>query len=1211
MKKITLLFSILLFSLASFSQMRVVDLWVPNKTTTFKQVMPKDVSFVYMADSNKTYRLTAKFELTQTMNDVFVSGNYMVSGSPPQYLQKNGTTLSPLTLTNRFHLGSIAATANTNVKMQIAGSQITRDTISIGMLSVGDSYGGGIIFYILKAGDIGYDPAYQKGLIAATADIGNLSDGTRWGSNSFPYGSTSNTATGIGTGQANTNKIIAIYGDSITGGFPFPTVYAAKLCNNLVVNGYSDWYLPSKDEIYQLSLVYNTVGGFNFWIKRYWSSSEAISTSSAWVAVMQSAPAMISQLKNATDICVRAVRSFSIQITQITGGKLGVGTTSPRKSVDIKGSEYLKDSLFFGTNSHGTAIWENTNATGELEANSNIKAVKFTSTVGTDVEPYSTSSMTLNTNLNADMVDGEHYGGWNESSSMWVLTNRMGWVNNDSSSMSFNAADSTLTLTKIGPLRYIRKGVICNVVASQTKKITGNVAGKSKSYFFMNTTGGILQESQVPWTLEDTKVPFASVDWDKSSYGKYLLHDERHTCLIDREMHYYLHATIGSRYVSGGVLAGYSILPGTATSAANTFSISQTKIADEDLDHTLAALTDPTAPDHAYLKYYRTSAIAYKWDTTGVPYPYSATYIQYDNAGTMTTGQNNRFYNSYLCFSNIAGIGRYLIIPGRGEFTTGALANAEDPKTFDWTGFEPSEVVIMYRLTWSSGSTFTGALGRVKLNNAPQLINQSISSAAVAVAYTNYDENVYAQGLRWNQNLDTYTRLGSIASAVKGASPGDGALPVQSKMKGCLLLDNGTVNYYLQEDDWTKKSDGTGSTLTGADGQVMVEIPKFYQKYVYLNNTVEWWISLYPLSGYTVHPAFLINGVEKPYLYYSAYEGVLYDVSATSYKNGIYLPAHSVTFAAADSSLTTAAYTNPYTSLAVGDIIVVSGTTNNNATFVVKTIGDTKIKVTTVPTNETAANTVIQTQRDYTATTGDKLSSVSGKVPLTYFTRSQSRTLVKNHGLGWHQVGYDEQNALELLILIEYGTFYIQNIAEVGPGITGTSNWAAYNNYNPFAPTGNGNVVGNLSADNAGAAACATDKTKYSKYRGIENLYGHVWKWTDGINVNANVPYVTSNWANWADDTAVGYDATGVTLANADGYQNTLVNSSRVMLPATVGGTASASLKITDYYYQSTGWRVALFGGSAHYGGSAGPWFWDLLNVSGYAYQYVAARVAF
>jgi hypothetical protein len=990
---------------------------------------------------------------------------------------------------------------------------------------------------------------------------------------------------------------------------------------------------------------------------------------------------------------VRAIRSFSTQITQITGGKLGVGTNNPQKSVDIEGSEYLKDSLFFGTNSHGTAIWENTNATRELEANSNIKAVKFTSTVGTDVEPYTTSSQTLNTNLNADMVDGQHYGGWNESSSMWVLTNRMGWVNNDSSSMSFNAADSTLTLTKIGPLRYIRKGVICNVVASQAKKITGNVAGKSKSYFYMNTTDGVLQESQVPWTLQDTKVPFATVDWDKSSYGKYLLHDERHTCLIDREMHYYLHATIGSRYVSGGVLAGYSILPGTATSAANTFSISQTKIADEDLDHTLAALADPTAPDHAYFKYYRTSATTWKWDTTGVPYPYSATYIQYDNAGTMTTGQNNRFYNSYLCFSNIAGIGRYLIIPGRGEFTSGALANAEDPKTFDWTGFEPSEVVIMYRLTWSSGSSFTGALGRVKLNNAPQLINQSISSAAVAVAYTNYDENIYAQGLRWNQNLDTYTRLGSIASAVKGASPGDGALPVQSKMKGCLLLDNGTVNYYLQEDDWTKKADGSASTLTGADGQVMVEIPKFYQKYVYLNNTVEWWISLYPLSGYTVHPAFLINGVEKPYLYMSAYEGVLYDNSASIYANGLYQPAHSVSFTSATKTitkltgsvatinltgasggsgyasgqiltiaggtvgatatiatvdgsgvvltltLTTKGYghttgvktttvntgggtnctvniatlevlTNPYTALAAGDKVTCSGTASNNGTFTVSTTGDASFTVVESLTDETyALNALIQTQRDYTATTGDKLASISGKVPISYFTRSQSRTLAKNRGVGWHQCGYDEMNAIELLLLVEYGTFYIQNIAEIGPGITNVGDWLTYNNYGPFNISGSGNSIGNYTADNAGGATCSGEKNKYSKYRGIENPYGHLWKWADGINVNNNVPYVTSTFNNWADDTSVGYDVTGVTLANSNGYQNTLVNSSRVMLPATVG--ASASTKITDYYYQASGWKVAAFGGYASNGSAAGPWYWALHDGSGAASQYVAARVAF
>jgi len=338
---------------------------------------------------------------------------------------------------------------------------------------------------------------------------------------------------------------------------------------------------------------------------------------------------------------------------------------------------------------------------------------------------------------------------------------------------------------------------------------------------------------------------------------------------------------------------------------------------------------------------------------------------------------------------------------------------------------------------------------------------------------------------------------------------------------------------------------------------------------------------------------------------------VLYDASASLYANGLYLPADTVTFTAGTKTIavTGTSPTNPFSALAVGDKIKITGTTNNNATFTVATTGDKSITVTETVADETANAAVIQTERDYTATTGDKLCSVSGKVPITYLTMANSRVLATNVGAGWRQLDYDLVNALEWLILTEYGTFYIQNIAEVGPGITAIAGWDKYSNYNPFAPSGNGNALGNATADNAGNTAAGTEKAKYSKYRGIENFYGHIYKWVDGINVNNNVPYVTNNAANWADNTSTNYTATGVTLAGSNGYTSTLVNSSRVMLPSAVLGNVSTYL--TDYYYQSTGWRVAAFGGDAGSGAFAGAWYWSLINASGNAYQDIGARLAF
>jgi hypothetical protein len=494
---------------------------------------------------------------------------------------------------------------------------------------------------------------------------------------------------------------------------------------------------------------------------------------------------------------------------------------------------------------------------------------------------------------------------------------------------------------------------------------------------------------------------------------------------------------------------------------------------------------------------------------------------------------------------------------------------------------------------------------------AKQNISDTNTVDATKYWVLNISQNQLSQGLKWNQVTDTYTRLGSISSVALGASPGDGALPIQSQIKGCVINDAGVVQYYLQEDDWSYKADHTASNLTGADGQVMVEIPKFYYKHDTVGNSHEWWISLYPLTGFAVHPAFEVNGVVKSFMYIGAYEGILYDNSASIYANGLYLPTDTVTFANADTTITIAGTfpTNGFTSLAVGDKIVITGTVKNDSTFTVKTIGDKHIHVTEAVTNETANATVISTQRDYTASTGDKLSSVSGKVPVTYLTRANARVLATNRGTGWHQLGYDEVHAIEVLGLIEYGSFYWQNIAAIGPGITAVTDEANYNNNNPFVPSGNGNSIGNASGDNAGATSCATEKSKYSRYRGISNFYGHVFKWVDGINVNNNHPYVTNNYSSWADDTSTGYTDLGVTLAVEDGCQKTLVNSSRLILPRTVGG--SGATYITDYYKQSTGWQVAALGGYAGSGTPAGAWSWILNIGSGYVYQHISARVAF
>ncbi len=463
-------------------------------------------------------------------------------------------------------------------------------------------------------------------------------------------------------------------------------------------------------------------------------------------------------------------------------------------------------------------------------------------------------------------------------------------------------------------------------------------------------------------------------------------------------------------------------------------------------------------------------------------------------------------------------------------------------------------------------------------------------------------------GVSWDESADTYARTGTLTNVAIGSSPGDTLLPIQAAMRRCVINDSGVVQYYLDPTNSTLKVGGGAAVLTGADGQVMVEIPAFYYRYAYSGTTHTWEISQVPLSGFSLHPAFIKNNTFVPYRYIGAYEGTLYDVSASIYTDGIYQPAVSCVFALADSSLTIASRTGVFSLLTVGDKIVVSGTVSNNGTKTVASlVSATKITISEAVVNETAAATVIETEKDWTATTGDKLCSISGKAPINYGTRANFRTVALNRGTGWRQRDYDLISAIQLLYLVEYASFYSQSV--IGAGITSVTDWSAYNYYNPLAFTGNSNGIGNATGNTGGSTSALTESTKYLSYRGIENWYGHLWSWVDGININNNIPYVTNNQSAFADDTATNYTALGITLINADGWQNTLQKIDRGFLPLTIG--ASSSTKITDYYIQNVGWRVVGLGGDADSGANAGAFCFGAGNASGYVSRYFVGRLAF
>lgn len=223
--------------------------------------------------------------------------------------------------------------------------------------------------------------------------------------------------------------------------------------------------------------------------------------------------------------------------------------------------------------------------------------------------------------------------------------------------------------------------------------------------------------------------------------------------------------------------------------------------------------------------------------------------------------------------------------------------------------------------------------------------------------------------------------------------------------------------------------------------------------------------------------------------------------------------------------------------------------------------------------------------------------SKTGSKPLANITRATARTNSKNKGSKWGQYDFASWCAVWLLYLVEFADWNSQSV--IGIGICGSSSMA--------------NTGGTDSMNyHTGTAASSRTTAGAVQYRNIENPWGNIWEWIDGVNFSDGTVYVCTTPANYADDTTSGYTNAG-TKTQSDGWIKAIGISSTApwaFFPTEVGG--SETTYIPDYAYYYSGWRVLAVGGScSSTTGYVGLFRFGAYNASSGSDSGVGARLLF
>lgn len=420
-----------------------------------------------------------------------------------------------------------------------------------------------------------------------------------------------------------------------------------------------------------------------------------------------------------------------------------------------------------------------------------------------------------------------------------------------------------------------------------------------------------------------------------------------------------------------------------------------------------------------------------------------------------------------------------------------------------------------------------------------------------------YDDDVV--GVQVDYENKTYTRLAG-AVGLTGGSDFDQFTPFGGR-KRCNVANDGTVNAYYGD---------SGYKEDGSNGQVMVYQPAFYYKVVpvkiekqssgigYHLRKANYYISANPHSGMNLHPAFYdTNGKAIDHIFFSAFEGSIYDTSASAYIT--------------DDSQVCDASADLFCSIA--GVKPASGYIQNLTRTSVEQIA----------------------QNRGTNWHGDLIKAESANQLLMLIEYAGNlQSLIEQGDTAFPRTGLADDNNSSYAVNTG-GTSSLGNATGHADSSTQQINGQTFTN----------TVNGKRSVS----------------YRGMENPWGNIWKFVYGVNIygngnmNGGQPYICKDFNFAESKNSDNYEAAGFCVTDAAGYISAMGYSTTcdwLFMASECKG--NSALPIGDYTYITTnlnGYRIALLGGSWGDGLGAGGFYWNLNNGVGNRYRDIGGRLVF